>query len=391
MVRIAHLADTHLGYRQYNLEEREKDIYDVLEEIGDKIIEEKVDIVIHSGDLFDSSRPTTQTYYVFKNFLKRLNGKTKFFAVLGDHDRPKARGMAPHKLFDDQIQTLGVAGTAERKAVKINGERILIVGISNLSRSYSPLLVDELKKLEKIEQTCPRILVMHQAIDQFLPFEGAWEIAFTSLPKTFDYYAMGHLHTRIKASCGEGELAYPGSSEIIKNDEISSWQKSGKGFFIVDIEDGDVEVTDVNLERIRPQVKGKINYFNLESEVDEFVKNLNCEGKKPIIHIRVEGKEIDRQKVHEVINSAFSGKALTLRPAIIEESQQKLPEIKPGAFNVRQVLRDYFKEEEISRLAIELLKHLREGDADGAKDITAEFYQLYRKQGEISDTEQNNS
>ena len=38
MVRIAHLADTHLGYKQYNLEEREKDIYDVLEEIGDKIL-----------------------------------------------------------------------------------------------------------------------------------------------------------------------------------------------------------------------------------------------------------------------------------------------------------------------------------------------------------------
>ena len=147
----------------------------------------------------------------------------------------------------------------------------------------------------------------------------------------------------------------------------------------------------MNLERIRPQVKGKINYSNLESEVDEFVRNLNYEEKKPIIHIRVEGKEVDRQRVHEVINTAFSGKALTLRTAIIEESQQRLPEIKPGAFNVKQVLRDYFKEEQTSRLAIELLKHLREGDADGAKDITAEFYQLCQKRGEINDTKQNKS
>ena len=54
MVRIAHLADTHLGHKQYNLEERENDIYDVLEEIGEIILEEKLDIVIHSGDLFDS-------------------------------------------------------------------------------------------------------------------------------------------------------------------------------------------------------------------------------------------------------------------------------------------------------------------------------------------------
>jgi len=388
VVRIAHLADTHLGYRQYNLEERENDIYDVLEEIGDKILEEKVDIVIHSGDLFDSSRPRTKTYYVFKKFLKRLNGRTKFFAVLGDHDRPKARGMPPHKLFDDQIQTLGVTGTAEHQEVNINGEKILIVGISNLSRSYSALLADELKKLENIEQTCPKILVMHQAIDKFLPFEDAWEIAFTSLPKTFDYYALGHLHARTKASCCEGELAYPGSSEIIKSDEISSWEKSGKGFFIVDIEDEEVKVTDVNLERIRPQVRVKIDYSNFDYEIEEFVRSLSFE-KLPIVHIRVEGKEIDRQRVHEVINSAFSGKVLTVRPVIIEESQHKLPEIKPGAFNINQVLKDYFKEEQTSELSIELLKHLREGNIEGAKDTTTEFYNRYQKEDDSNDTEQN--
>jgi len=379
MVRIAHLADTHLGHKQYNLEERENDIYDVLEEIGDIILEEKVDIVIHSGDLFDSSRPTTQTYYMFKNFLKKLNGKTKFFAILGDHDRPKARGMAPHKLFDDQIETLGVAGTAEHREVEVNGDRVLIVGISNLSRSYMPLLMDELGKLEKIERKNPSILVMHQAIDQFLPFEDAWEVAFTALPKTFDYYAMGHLHSRIKASVGQGELAYPGSSEIIRSDEIASWQKSGKGFFIVDIQDGDVEIKDVNLNRIRPQIKCKINYSNLDSEVENVVANLDTEGKKPIVHIRVEGKEIDRQRVHEVINAVFSGKVLTLRTQIVEESQQKLPEVKPGAFNINQVLSDYFKEEQTSKFAIELFKNLREGDTEGAKDVTAEFYEIFLK------------
>ena len=82
MVRLAHLADTHLGYKQYNLEEREKDIYDALEEIGDKILEEHADIVVHSGDLFDSPRPTPQAYFAFKKFLKKLDGKVKFFAVL---------------------------------------------------------------------------------------------------------------------------------------------------------------------------------------------------------------------------------------------------------------------------------------------------------------------
>ena len=52
-MKFAHLADTHLGYRQFGLLEREKDFYEVFDKIIDKIIEEKVDFVIHSGDLFD--------------------------------------------------------------------------------------------------------------------------------------------------------------------------------------------------------------------------------------------------------------------------------------------------------------------------------------------------
>ena len=119
MVRIAHLADTHLGYKQYNLDEREKDIYDALEEIGDKILEEHVDIVVHCGDLFDSPRPHATGLSCFQEIsLKKLDGKTKIFAVLGDHDRPKSSGMAPHVLFDDQMQILGVGGSCSTTATE---------------------------------------------------------------------------------------------------------------------------------------------------------------------------------------------------------------------------------------------------------------------------------
>ena len=45
-MKFAHLADTHLGYRQFGLLEREKDFYEVFDKIIDKIIEEKVDFVL---------------------------------------------------------------------------------------------------------------------------------------------------------------------------------------------------------------------------------------------------------------------------------------------------------------------------------------------------------
>jgi len=376
MVRIAHLADTHLGYKQYNLEEREKDIYDVLEEIGDKILEEHADIVIHSGDLFDSPRPTTQAYYALKKLLKRLDGKVKFFAVLGDHDKPKARGMPPHKLFDDQIQTLGVTGTAEHQQVTIDGKEVLIVGISNLSRTYRPVLVDELNKLGKAGIKCDySVLVLHEAIDKFFPFEEACEIALTELPKNFRYYAMGHLHTRIKASYGQGELTYPGSSEIMRSDEIGGWKKLGKGFFIVDINNEETNVADVNLERIRPQIEVKLNFARFKDELEKLVECLGDGKKLPVVHVRVEGKEIDRQGVHQVLSDALAGKVLTFRQVIVEESEMRLPEIKPGSFHINQVLRDYLKDEKVAQLAVEMLKYLRQGDVDGAKSVAYGYFQ----------------
>jgi exonuclease SbcD len=376
MVRIAHLADTHLGYKQYNLEEREKDIYDVMEEIGDKILEEHADIVIHSGDLFDSPRPTTQAYYTFKRFLGRLDGKIKFFAVLGDHDKPKVRGMPPHSLFDDQIQTLGVNGVAEHQSVSVEGKEVLIAGISNLSRTYRQVLVEELGRLKYLKTggECS-ILMLHEAIDKFFSFEEACEIALTELPRNFKYYAMGHLHTRIRASHGQGELAYPGSSEIMRSDEIVGWKKLGKGFYIVDVNGEEVNVTDVNLERIRPQIEVKLKYARFKEELENLLKSLGGSEKLPIVHLEVEGREIDRQAVHKALTDALAGRVLTYRPSIVEASEARLPELKPGAFNIDQVLGDYLKDKVIAQLAVEMLKHFRQGETDEAKKVADEYFQ----------------
>jgi DNA repair exonuclease SbcCD nuclease subunit len=390
MVRIAHLADSHLGNRQYNLEERERDIYEVFDEIGDRILEEHADIVVHSGDLFDSPRPSTQAYYTLKAFLKRLDGKTRFFAILGDHDKPKVRGMPPHKLFDDQVQTLGVAGNPESQQLSVKGEKVLLIGVSNLTRAYRPLLVGELKKLEGLRISCDcSILMLHQAIDKFFSFQGAWEISLADMPKNFNYYAMGHLHERVRASFGRGELTYPGSPEILRSDEIAGWKKFGKGFNIVDIEGNDVKVTEVNLQRIRPQFEVTLSYAQFKEELEKFAKSLRRSEKLPIVHIQIEGKDVDRQAVHKALSEALAGRVLTFRYSFVEEGETTLPELKPGVFQVNQVLRDYMKDPKVAELAVEMFKCLRQGDIEGAKTMAAEYFDNAYKGGKSRDPEQN--
>jgi DNA repair exonuclease SbcCD nuclease subunit len=186
---------------------------------------------------------------------------------------------------------------------------------------------------------------------------------------------MGHLHQRIKASLGDGQLTFPGSSEIISRTEISSWQKSGKGFFVVDLEGDDVEVRDVNLMCIRPQVEAKIGYDRLESGVEELVRKFEGMAKLPLVHVVVEGKNVDRQGVHKVLTRALAGVALSFRSEVNEESELRLPELKPGSFNVGQVIREYFKDEKVAGLAWELWRYLRAGESSDALRVAEEYFE----------------
>ncbi|MEM3365391.1 MAG: exonuclease SbcCD subunit D [Candidatus Methanomethyliaceae archaeon] len=384
MVRIAHVADTHLGFRQYNLDEREQDIFEVMDEIAEKILEERADLVVHSGDLFDSPRPTAQAYYAFKRFLTKLDGKAKVFSILGDHDTPKRRGMPPQRLFDDRIKILGLGG-GEHQLLHLNGQDVLVAGISHVGRRYKELLVDELKKLDTIAINYPlSIIVLHQAIDRFFGVEEAFELTMDELPKNFRYYAIGHLHNRVQASFGDGMLAYSGSTEIIRSNEIGEWEKHGKGFYIVDLNGDKVSMREINLENVRPQLKVKINYADFDQQLKGFAESLESYVKPPIVHVVVEGREVDRQKVQQALNEALSGKVLHYRSQIVEESEERLVELKPGEVNINVLLKEYLKDERIAEFGHELFKVLRFGDVEEAKNIAEEYFRRM-KQGAVKE------
>lgn len=364
-MRVAHISDTHLGYRQYNLDERENDFYDAFNEAIDKAIEERVDVLIHSGDLFDSPIPPIKALYVFKNALNKINGKIKIYAVLGDHDKPKRKGMPPHKLFD--IRVLGV-GRLEWEEV----DGVLIAGISNLRGRGVELLKNELKKFDAIAKKYKKsILIAHQAIDRYLPFEGAYELKEDDLPRKATYYAFGHLHSRILTKFSEGYLAYAGSIEIIGKNEISLWKEKGKGFYIVDLEGDEIEIHEINLN-IRPQVKIEVD----EKKLEDILSYTNY-PKLPVLHITIKGENINRQYVIEKLNKLLQGKVLSFKPSFKDLSQSQIEEqikkAKKDLLDPKSIIREYLKDEWLANLAIELYELLSEDDVSGAIRIAEEF------------------
>jgi DNA repair exonuclease SbcCD nuclease subunit len=360
-VRIAHISDTHLGYRQYNLDERENDFYDAFNEAIDKAIEERADVLIHSGDLFDSSTPQIKALYVFKNALRKLDGKMKVYTVLGDHDTPRRRGMPPHKLFD--VRVLGI-GRLEWEEV----DGVLIAGISNLRGRGVELLKEELKKFDTVAEKYKKsVLIAHQAVEKYLPFEGAYELKEDDLPRNATYYALGHLHSRLTARFGEGYLAYAGSTEIIRRDEISSWSKRGKGFYLVDLDGDEAEIHEINLD-IRPQIEVEVD----EGRLEEILNHINY-PKPPIVHVTVRGEGINRQYVIERLNELLEGKVLSCKPSFRDLSQPQLKELPKGPIDLKSIMHEYLGDEELAKLAIELYELLSEDDVKGAIKSAEEF------------------
>ena len=107
------------------------------------------------------------------------------------------------------------------------------------------------------------MLVLHQGIDLYLPYE--YEIKIGDVPKSFNYCAFGHIHERIVDDFGEGKLAYPGSTEIWRSNELDGYKKHGKGFYLVDIGGDQPEIENINIKLPREFIKESIKYIEFKN------------------------------------------------------------------------------------------------------------------------------
>lgn len=378
-MRIAHIADTHLGYRQYNLEERENDIYEAFNEAIEKMIEERVDVFVHAGDFFDSPRPPIKALYVAKEGIRKLrDNNIKILTVLGEHDTPRRKAMPPHVLLD-----LPILGIGEVQKVILND--VAFFGISNLKGRRVELLKEELSKVDHLAKEYNKsVLIAHQAIKKFLPFEGAYELEMADLPREISYYAFGHIHSRTVESFGRGYLAYSGSTEIMRKSEISSWKDKGKGFYIVDL-DGDLpEIHKIDLESIRPQFE--LSYTQEKDIINElrvFLQDIIGEGtsvtKASILKINVQGEIIRKaeliEKIREMLEKLVPQRILRYDIHFIgtNVSTNLTPNDIKEIGDLRRLFIEYLGNEKLGNLAFELYSHLWINDLEGSIEVCRKY------------------
>ncbi len=298
---ISHISDIHLGYAQFNLQEREEDLYEVFGEAVEKSISEHVKAIILAGDIFHNPKPNGAAIIRLARELKKLKEKSiPVFFVLGEHDISRSNDVPLPYLFHN----LGLARRLKPDS-PVQIDNLLIYGFNKERRSnIDNGLIRPFRKLESIMKNdiqkhtvqnhqLKKILVLHQGLYDFNKFAG--EIFSNDLPVGFDYYAMGHYHDHIEKrfpTLNEGLVAYPGSIDLGHNEAISDVEK---GFLLVDLSEVSANVNThwIKLEKRRPQFEYPIEYPDLGDKLSSIVQESTQYSKKPIIDLKISGAGID--------------------------------------------------------------------------------------------------
>ena len=291
---ISHISDIHLGYAQFNLQEREEDLYELFEESIDKSIQEHVEAIIIAGDIFHNPKPNGSAIIKLAHELKKLKEKSiPVYFILGEHDISRINDVPVPFLFHN----LGLAKRL-RPDTPIKMKDLLIYGFNKQRRSnIDNGLLKPFKELEKIIQSdenkrLKKILVLHQGLSDFNRFAG--EIFANDLPVGFNYYAMGHYHDHTQKNFPELDnslVAYPGSLDLGHNESISEVEK---GFLLVDLSTNPENVTSqwIRIEKRRPQLSQSIDYDELDNHLDYLLNLSKSYQKKPIIELNIKGQDI---------------------------------------------------------------------------------------------------
>ena len=363
---ILHVSDTHLGARQYGLIEREVDVYEVFEEIIDIALKEHVDMVVHSGDFFDTTRPPMQAVRVAVDGLRKLaEHDIPVVAVLGDHDIPKRREMPPLYLLEHLLPNVYVIGKPGREETWVkrlsSGPGCTVAGVFS-HRGVRAKAVREVVSVKLSRGRGERsILVLHQSLKEVSPEH---ELAASDLPRGFSYYALGHIHKPAVIRVGETVAAYPGSPEALRLDEVGH----PKSVLLVAVGGrGVINLEQVKLTNVRPQLVRVISAERVEDEVRKLLRELvqTRFRKKPLLHVVVEGmaSPSQRKRIRQLLDPLIS---YVLDYRLIFEKGVNGVEGAAGyerveRIDLRSLLAERLKDEAAAELALKLLNVLGYG------------------------------
>ena len=355
-MRLVHLSDLHLGFRQYQrltpsgFNQREYDVARTFERAVAEIIKLRPELILVAGDVFHSSRPTNAAIlHAFRQFLNIRNElpETRIVMIAGDHDTPRTTESGNILGLFSQI---GVSVAAnDSRAIAIPELDTTVLAVPDIPGMPLPQLT-----LGAADRSRYNLLLIHANVNEVVPqYYADLDRATNSVGRTdlqlsqWDYVALGHYHVhRMVAQNAyySGSLDYTSLNVWFDKDEEEELGLGGKGFIEYDLESKVMKYHVLEPSREFRQLK-PINARDMSpAEVDAAIRKAVEKVKGGIDDkvIRIVIKDIARQVSRELDHRTlreYKKKALSFildfrRPEVIRRHTAGGPSRRPSVSDV---------------------------------------------------------
>lgn len=253
-MKILHTADWHLGHRLHEQSQQEEQTM-FLDWLKELIDEQKVDVLLVSGDVFDTGVPSSQSQKLYYSFLASLGSThcTHVIVTGGNHDSPGTLNAPKEILNALNIKVVGKATDNiedEVFTLQVNDESIVVAAVpylrdqdirravegesfDEITLRYKQALINHYTSAahccqEKLQgEKMPVIAMGHlfaiggkiSESEQSIYVGSLGHIGADDFPETFDYIALGHLH-RPQVVGNKNHIRYSGSPNILSFSEV---------------------------------------------------------------------------------------------------------------------------------------------------------------------------
>lgn len=268
-MKIAIISDFHLGSKAGS--PREGDSFGQAREAFERALDLGAQLILVSGDIFDSRIPNQEVWSEAMRIISLASEKenqeitlsetigkeeseitalplrgTPVIATHGNHER---RG----KGFVDSIDALESAGLLiklHHNTIVLNTPegKVAVHGMGYVPERHAKDVLD--KWNPKPVEDAVNILMVHQSLGRFTYSSGEDStLQPADLVKGFDFYISGHVHYKAESEIYDRPLIFPGST--IRTQLLPIEAETPKGFYMIDLENGQLDYEFVELESAR--------------------------------------------------------------------------------------------------------------------------------------------
>ena len=355
-MRLVHLSDFHLGYRQYQrltpagINQREADVALSFKRAIEKIIFARPDVILVAGDVFHTSRPTNAAIlHAFRQFL-RLRTElpdTAIVMIAGDHDTPRTTESGSIMGLFEQI---GVHVAAhEPRHIHIPEHDLAVLAVPDLPGALPALRPDRSVNAKH------NVLLIHADVTDVVPrYYADLDRATLSLTRgdlglsQWTYVALGHYHVKRQVAENafySGSLDYTSLNVWFDLEQEEELGLPGKGFIEFDTVTGRNTFIEIPRSRefidIAPQInaRGK-SPAEVDAAIAKAVGKVKGGVDEKVVRLVVRdiqrqvAREIDHKAIRELKKRAMNFHLDTRRPENTKRDNRGAPGRRPSVVDV---------------------------------------------------------